>query len=95
MNIGNKHHGDTGVYVGRGSPLGNLYKIGEDGTREEVIEKYREWLQFKILRSDPVVVAALKSLKESDTLVCFCAPLPCHSKAIIELWHWATSHKLI
>lgn len=95
MNIGNKHHGDTGIYVGRGSPLGNPYKIGEDGDRERVIDLYREWLYFKIYRSDPVVTAALRSLNDNDTLVCYCYPLHCHAEIIIELWQWATEHKLI
>ena len=29
------------VYIGRPSKWGNPYSIGPDGTREEVIEKYR------------------------------------------------------
>ena len=95
MKIGNKHHGDTGKFVGRPSPLGNPYHIGSDGTRSEVIEKYRDWLSFKILRSDPVVVAALRDLQEDDTLVCFCHPLACHATIIDDLWHWAKEHKLI
>ena len=45
------------VYVGRPSKWGNPFVIGRDGTREEVIAKYRDW----ILRQ-PALVAALHEL---------------------------------
>ena len=32
--IVNKHHGKSGEYIGRGSPLGNPFVIGKDGSRE-------------------------------------------------------------
>lgn len=32
------------VYIGRPSKFDNPFVIGPDGTREEVIEKYRNWL---------------------------------------------------
>ena len=32
------------VYVGRGSPWGNPFVIGKDGTREEVIEKFKQFI---------------------------------------------------
>ena len=50
---GNKERGEgRGHYVGRGpdSPLGNPFKIGRDGPREEGIEKYRGWLRGIVKR---------------------------------------------
>ena len=35
---------EDAVYIGRGSPYGNPFVIGKDGTREQVIAKYEEWL---------------------------------------------------
>lgn len=32
------------VYIGRPSKWGNPFVIGKDGTREEVIAKYAEWI---------------------------------------------------
>jgi hypothetical protein len=32
------------IYVGRPSKFGNPFVIGKDGTRQEVVNKYREWL---------------------------------------------------
>lgn len=31
------------VYIGRGSPFGNPYAIGIDGTRDEVIDKFEAY----------------------------------------------------
>jgi hypothetical protein len=32
------------AYVGRPSPLGNPFALGRDGSREQVIARYRRWL---------------------------------------------------
>jgi len=67
------------VYIGRGSKWGNPFRIGKDGNRTEVIEKYRQWIETK---SD-----LLNSLKELDGLVlgCHCKPQPCHGDVLVEL----------
>jgi Domain of unknown function (DUF4326) len=54
------------VYVGRPSKWGNPFVIGRDGSRDEVIEKYRAW----IVRQ-PKLMAALPELRGKD-LVCWC-----------------------
>ncbi|HDJ86204.1 MAG TPA: DUF4326 domain-containing protein, partial [Chromatiales bacterium] len=74
------------VYVGRGHPLGNPYRIGSDGTREEVVEKYRGWLDVGVRRGDRNILAALRTLRENSDLVCSCAPKPCHAEVIAEVW---------
>ena len=48
----NKYKEDYDVYIGRGSKWGNPYRIGEDGTREEVIEKYRLYLWKQIKKGE-------------------------------------------
>jgi hypothetical protein len=67
------------VYVGRPSKWGNPFVIGRDGTREEVVAKYRAW----IVRQ-PALVAALHELRGKN-LVCWCAPERCHAEVLIEL----------
>jgi N6-adenosine-specific RNA methylase IME4 len=75
------------VYVGRvfrprfplGSKWGNKFEIPRDGTRAEVIEKYRAWIG-----TQPALMAALEELRGKD-LVCWCAPLPCHADVLLEL----------
>lgn len=73
------------MYVGRPSPLGNPYALGKDGTREEVIEKYRLWLSARIKERDPVVCTALLGILPDHPLSCHCASKPCHAEAIAEL----------
>lgn len=67
------------VYVGRPSKWGNPFIIGRDGTREEVIEKYEDYL-----KSRPDLLNALHELKGLD-LVCWCAPKACHAHILLKL----------
>jgi hypothetical protein len=67
------------VYIGRPSKFGNPYVIGIDGTRDDVIEKYRVWIN-----TQPQLLAALPELK-GKVLGCWCAPLPCHGDVLAEL----------
>lgn len=77
LRILNKHCDeptDRTVYVGRGSPWGNPFKIGRDGLREEVIAKFEK----EILPSLNVV-----PLRGAD-LMCWCWPLPCHAVSLMK-----------
>ena len=73
------------VYIGRrtrgfeGSIWRNQFIIGEDGTREDVINKYRTWI-----KSRPDMLARLSELK-GKILGCWCSPKPCHGDVLIEL----------
>lgn len=67
------------TYIGRPSKWGNPFTIGKDGSREDVIRKYREWVV-----TQPNLIGALHELK-GKTLGCWCAPLPCHGEVLIEL----------
>lgn len=68
------------VYVGRPSKFGNPFLIGKDGTRAEVIEKYRAHLL-----ASPGLLEAAKTELRGKTLGCFCAPLPCHGHVLSEI----------
>lgn len=67
------------VYVGRPTKWGNPYHVGSDGTREQIIEYYRLWLE-KQLFVDPNF---LRELIGKD-LICWCAPKPCHADVLLE-----------
>lgn len=73
------------VFVGRPSKWGNPFKIGRDGTREQVIAKYREWLM-----ANEELLNCLSELKGRD-LYCFCSPLPCHADVLLELANTSAS----
>lgn len=90
ITIVNKHHGESGEYIGRGSPLGNPFVIGKHGTREQVIAKYKDWLQEQIDKGNSVVLDELNRLgnkaidEKGLALQCFCYPKPCHGEVIKE-----------
>jgi len=68
------------VYIGRPSIWGNPYKIGVDGDRKEVIEKYRVFLNAK-LKTNPYYLDILIG----KDLACWCPlNLQCHADVIIE-----------
>jgi len=85
------------VYCGRaghgkpGSPLANRYVIGRDGSRDEVIEKYKVWLWYEVMTNpngrpvkELVRILNLEDENKDVYLGCFCAPLRCHCDVIIE-----------
>ena len=67
------------IYIGRPSEWGNPFEIGKDGTRQQVIDKYRAWI-----RTQPALMAKLPALK-GKTLGCWCHPKPCHGDVLAEL----------
>ncbi len=78
------------VYIGRGSIFGNPYKIGKNGTREEVIKKYEKYLRTVLFGAKKpgkaTLLKAIFYLPEDAVLGCFCKPKPCHGDIIIKIW---------
>lgn len=68
------------VYIGRPSKFGNPFATGRDGTRAEVIDKYREYLS-----QNPALVKAAKTELKGKDLVCWCAPDACHGDVLLEI----------
>jgi hypothetical protein len=68
------------VYVGRPSEFGNPFVIGRDGTRDEVVDKYRGWLM-----GQPELVEKAKQQLAGKNLVCWCAPARCHADVLLEI----------
>ena len=67
------------IFIGRPSKWGNPYKIGRDGTRNMVIEKYK-----KYILGNRRLLNSLHEL-EGKKLGCFCKPLSCHGDVLVEL----------
>lgn len=86
----------TNLYIGRGhivfidgvrfppedSPFANPFKIGRDGTRDEVISLYRTWLCDGI--SDGRIDITL--LHGKTNLGCWCKPEYCHGDVLLEVF---------
>lgn len=73
----NKHKGDApknAIYIGRGSPWGNPFKIGVHGSRDQVCNRFEQ----EVL---PTLV--LEPLRGKN-LICFCAPRRCHGHSILK-----------
>ena len=73
------------VYIGRasnGQPASkwaNPFRIGRDGTRPEVIEKYRHWMVTQV-----DLLTYLHELKDKR-LGCWCHPKACHGDFLAAL----------
>ena len=67
------------VYIGRPSIWGNPFEIGRHGTREQVIEKYREHIL-----NDPLLRSQLMDL-HGKVLGCWCRPAACHGDVLVDL----------
>lgn len=95
--------GDNCFYVGRSikegaSPLGNPFRLGKDGDRQTVIEKYRQWLWQEIKKGykSPAyreLVAIAEACRyateyEPVRLICWCAPFACHAEVIRSAAEW-------
>lgn len=68
------------VYIGRPSKWGNPFVIGKDGTRNEVIEKYRSWLL-----SQPQLIKDAREQLRGKVLGCWCSPSACHGDVLSEV----------
>lgn len=82
-----KTYDGPGVYVGRPTALGNPFKVGVHGSRDEVVEKYRKWLEEAMEGDNPAMLMFTVMFDElvrdgEMTLICWCAPLACHAEVI-------------
>lgn len=68
------------VYIGRPSRWGNPFEIGRDGTRDEVIALYEQY----IMATDELRRKVIHQLRGKD-LVCFCAPKACHGDVLLRI----------
>lgn len=67
------------VYVGRGSPFGNPFKI-VGGRRDKCILRFQKWL-----KEQPELIEKIKCELRGKDLVCYCAPLLCHAEILMEI----------
>lgn len=68
------------VLIGRPSVWGNPFRIGRDGTRAEVIEKFRAYLAAR-----PDLIDRARRELRGRHLGCWCAPLACHGDVLAEI----------
>ena len=77
------------IYIGRPSKWGNPFIIGKDGTREEVIKKYRDWVC-----EQPELIKSIINMELDDKILgCYCYPNKCHGDVLIELVDFIKKYK--
>lgn len=65
------------------SNFANPFKIGKDGTRDEVIEKYKKYIDNR-LKNDAKLQQELIGMKNKN-LGCWCSPESCHGNVLLQL----------
>jgi hypothetical protein len=78
------------IYIGRGSPWGNIYshlaKSAAEfrvATRAEAVARYRQYALERLQR-EPDWIEPLRSQPDRD-LGCFCKPQACHGDVLLEM----------
>lgn len=86
------------AYVGRPSALGDPFVVGRNGSREEVIAKYRRWLWARLQEPDspqerelPLLLA--RAAAGELELLCWCHPLPCHAEVVRWALVWLAGER--
>lgn len=85
------------IYIGRGSALGNPYRLS-DYSREESIKMYDTELslclatkadtlnmQFQVIKALLNAIWWMERWEGTCNLVCYCAPLKCHGDIIKKI----------
>lgn len=80
MRVVNIYKEPYDVYIGRPSNWGNPFVIGPDGTREDVVRKYEEWI-----KTQPDLIEKAKIELTGKILGCYCKPLSCHGDVLVKL----------
>jgi hypothetical protein len=87
IRIVNKHHGERGELITRGTALGNPFRTSDLCPRSQALELYEAYLEAQIRDEYPTTIQELTrlyelALKGPLKLQCVCAPKPCHGDII-------------
>ena len=100
IHVANLRNTQAGEYIGRAngqrpaSPLANPFRLTCEADRDQVIADYRFWLWKQIQGGNPEVLQELRRLltlarrPEGVTLLCWCAPKPCHGQVVARALQW-------
>lgn len=91
--VHNRHHSDVppgAVYIGRGTPWGNMYthlpnvpNTTQVETTEEAIEMF-----VKYIDEHPEFRKKIEDELKDKDLVCSCYPRPCHGYPLFLIANW-------
>jgi len=80
LNKKNMRAGDSGISIMRPGPFGNMFQIGRDGNRDEVCDKYEDYVE-----NNPELKTRIKSELKGYNVICCCYPLRCHGITVVRI----------
>ena len=82
-------HNNTAL-IDRRTKWGNRFKVGRDGTREQVVARYRADL-WRRIREGEIAAGRTRRTLDGMWLACWCDPLPCHGHVLARAAAWAAA----
>lgn len=79
--VNRKHTQIYDVYIGRPSIYGNPFRLGTDGDRATVLEKFRTWF---FAPEQTGLRAIVRQTLTGKVIACWCHPKPCHGHVYAE-----------
>lgn len=70
------------VDIMRPGPYGNLWRVGPDGTRKQVLDRYETWLMAPENHEYRDMV---RRQLRGRNLTCCCKPQPCHGDLLMKV----------
>ena len=81
------HVHDNTVLIDRRTRWGNPFRVGRDGSRDEVIARYRADL-WRRIRAGEIAIEELAAIANC-WYACWCLPRPCHGLVLARAAAWA------
>lgn len=75
------------TYIGRGTPWGNPYVVGDQYTQVQAADTYRKRLARQLAAKHPPATKLVLDLAGVDNICCSCTPRPCHGDCFAEIWN--------
>ena len=87
-----EQHGEVDglVRIDRRTRWGNPWIVGRDGSRAEVIARYRVDL-WRRIRAGEIALEDLADLHTKTHYLCWCWPLECHGTVLARAAQWAAA----
>lgn len=90
MKVWNRHTIPKDVqatYIGRGTPWGNPFVVGQGYKQSEAADAYRKSLAKRLAARDPEATDLVLKLTGVENILCSCTPRPCHGDCYAEIWN--------
>ncbi|MDQ1340569.1 MAG: hypothetical protein QG567_1726 [Campylobacterota bacterium] len=84
----NKYKEPNHIYCGRGSALGNPFKMNNESQRDAVCENYEKYFheQVEVIKNETMLkelrIIYKQALKGDVNLGCYCSPKRCHCDTV-------------